>query len=195
MNIDAESGADRFAAVFEACAPRVFAYSRRHVELSSVEDIVSETFLVAWRRLDEVPADPLPWLLVVARNIMANHRRRLAREDQVQAGMAALERILLSTPVVEDVVVTRAELLAALAALTVLEREAVLLTAWDGLSDRDAAQVAGCSHRAFRVRLHRARRRLDRTLGPAADAAGDDTEHGGRPPADASRNALAQETR
>ena len=53
-------------------------------------------------------------------------------------------------------------MLTALAELSELEREAVLLVAWDGLANRDAAAVAGCSLRAFEVRLSRARARLDR---------------------------------
>jgi RNA polymerase sigma-70 factor (ECF subfamily) len=52
----------------------------------------------------------------------------------------------------------------ALARLPGHEREALLLTAWDGLRPRAAADVAGCSPATFRVRLHRARRRVAREL-------------------------------
>jgi RNA polymerase sigma factor (sigma-70 family) len=156
---------DRFVAIFDALSPRVYGYVRRHVERDTVEDVVAETFLVAWRRMDEVPdPDPLPWLLVVARNLIANHRRGAARRDIVHTELRALRDAVPSAPAAEDVAVGRHELVAALSALTVLERESLLLTAWDGLSDVDAAAVSGCSARAFRVRLHRARRRLDREL-------------------------------
>jgi RNA polymerase sigma factor (sigma-70 family) len=152
----------------------VFAYARRHVERDAVEDIVADTFLIAWRRLAQVPEEPLPWLLVVARNTVANHRRRLVRRERVQTELEALERVLPPAAAVEETVVTRARMLAALADLTALEREAVLLTAWDGLTDTQAAQVSGCSPRAFRVRLHRARQRIDRALSlNPADQPGD----------------------
>ena len=129
---------------------------------------MAETFLVAWRRLDDVPDDPLPWLLVVARNTIANQRRSAARRHRTLTEVALRQRLeqASSDAAPEDVAVTRATMIAALATLTATEREALLLTAWDGLDDVDAARVAGCSPRTFRVRLHRARRRLDHAVGP-----------------------------
>src|SRR5689334_8685456 len=53
----------RFEAVFAACSKVVFAYARRRATREEAEDVVSETFLVAWRRFDELPSDPLPWLI------------------------------------------------------------------------------------------------------------------------------------
>jgi RNA polymerase sigma factor (sigma-70 family) len=164
VSMNEEPEAQRFNGLVQTFGPRVFAYVRRHVERDAVEDIVAETFLITWRRLAQVPEEPLPWLLVVARNTLANHRRRLVRRERVQTDLAALERVLPPAAAVEDIVVTRSRMLAALADLTALEREAVLLTAWDGLTDLQAAQVSGCSPRAFRVRLHRARQRIDRAL-------------------------------
>lgn len=154
----------RFVAFFDECGPRVFAYVRRHVERDGVDDLVAETFLVAWRRLEHVPNEPLPWLLVVARNLIANHRRGLASRETVRAELAALRDVIPLAPAAEDVAVGRDELFGALSALTDKERDALLLTAWDGLSDVEAAAVGGCSPRAFRVRLHRARKRLEREL-------------------------------
>lgn len=58
---------ERFVALWTEHAPRVMAYALRHVGPDGAEDVVAETFLVAWRRLDRVPEDALPWLLVVAR--------------------------------------------------------------------------------------------------------------------------------
>jgi RNA polymerase sigma-70 factor, ECF subfamily len=158
---------ERFSALFDAFSPRVFAYVRRHIERSLVEDIVSETFLVAWRRLNEMPDDPLPWLLVVARNVLANHRRSFARHDCIQLERAALERFVSTDLAVEDAVIARTTMLNALTSLTSTEREALLLVAWDGLSAAQAAEVTGCSPRTFAVRLHRARRRLDRAVATA----------------------------
>jgi RNA polymerase sigma-70 factor, ECF subfamily len=50
----------RFTDVFERHSPRVFAYAHRHVGLARADDVVADTFLVAWRRRAELPDDPLP---------------------------------------------------------------------------------------------------------------------------------------
>src|SRR3954451_24137686 len=62
-------------------APAVLRYARRHVLPDEVEDVVAETFVVAWRRLDEVPPYGLPWLLGVARHVSANVPRGRRREE------------------------------------------------------------------------------------------------------------------
>lgn len=72
------------------------------------------------------------------------------------------------------------ELWAALAGLPDGDREALLLVGWDGLSNPQAAGVAGCSQGAFKVRLHRARRRLAKALNQTRpdEAAMTDTQKG-----------------
>jgi RNA polymerase sigma factor (sigma-70 family) len=154
---------ERFEALFERWHPEVRAYVLRRAPQAIVEDVVSETFLVAWRALDSVPEEPLPWLYGVARRTLANHRRGRLRS-------AALSTRLMRTlvppseqeaPVSEEV---EPRLRDALLALTVREREALLLVAWEGLSPAQAASALGCSSAAFRVRLHRARGHLARLL-------------------------------
>lgn len=85
--------------------------------------------------------------------------------------MGRLEQTASSTPGADVTVADRAELLEALATLTETEREALFLTAWDGLTAAEAAHVAGCSVPAMHVRLFRARRRLH--TGRATDLAAD----------------------
>ena len=149
----------RLTELFRAHAARVHAYARRHVEEAHCDDVVSETFLVAWRRPDAVPDPPLPWLLVVARNVIANQRRTSRRADQVWFA-AVREGWTAASASAEETVHERDLVLRALAGCTRAEREALLLTAWDGLSPAEGAAVADCSVRAFTVRLHRARTRL-----------------------------------
>lgn len=134
---------------------RVHAYALRRSEASTAQDVVSETFLVAWRRRDEMPRRELAWLLGVARGVLANDARGQRRRD-------ALARTLIETSARwhEDPGSVDRSLLHALAALPEHEREALILVAWDGLSTREAAAAAGCSPSALRVRLLRARRRL-----------------------------------
>lgn len=160
----AEITPERFAALFETLSPRVYAYVRRRCDLASAQDIVADTFLVAWRRRQRIPADPLPWLLRVASNTIANHQRGERRWMRAVNSLGQLTGIAGASAGADHQVVQRENYLTALAALTEKEREALLLVAWDGLNSRDAAIVAGCSTRSFEVRLSRARARLVREL-------------------------------
>ncbi|WP_295696562.1 sigma-70 family RNA polymerase sigma factor [Lapillicoccus sp.] len=154
----------RFQDVFDSCASLVHAYALRHTDPESAQDVVSDVFLVAWRRMDQLPAEPLAWLLVVARNTLANSRRSATRRGQLERRLAAAagHGTTATAQPAEELAVDRASMLAALAELTDAEREAILLIAWDGLTAADAARVAGCSRNAFDARLHRARDRLER---------------------------------
>ncbi|MGD0197608.1 MAG: sigma-70 family RNA polymerase sigma factor [Solirubrobacteraceae bacterium] len=131
-------------------------YAARRVAGEAAQDVVSETFLVAWRRFGELDGAPLPWLLGIARRVAANQRRAGARRDAL---VQRLGPAPVSEPRVED-----ERLAVALAALGERDREALLLVVWDGLDHREAALVLGCSTGAFTVRLHRARQRLAREL-------------------------------
>lgn len=157
-----ETDRDRVAAMFDEYASRVFGYARRQCDPTTAQDVVSDTFLVALRRIADVPPQPLPWLLVVARNTIATRRRHELRQDRLADTVARLDQIAGPATGADQSVLERESLLAALAELTAREREALLLVAWDGLSSSDAAAVAGCSVRAFEVRLSRARARLTR---------------------------------
>lgn len=164
--------AERLSALWDAYAHRVQAYAMRHVDADTAAEVVSETFLVAWRRLSEVPRDPMPWLLVVARNTIRNAYRSQYRARALRDELARIASVLPPVaPAAEDIAIEREGLLRGLATLSAKEREAVLLTSWDGLTGAEAARVAGCSVSAFQVRLHRARRRLRAALVPdPADA-------------------------
>ncbi|KGN33385.1 RNA polymerase subunit sigma-24 [Knoellia sinensis KCTC 19936] len=154
---------ERTAALFRQHAARVYAYARRHVEESHCDDVVSETFLVAWRRPDQVPEEPLPWLLVVARNVIANQRRTNRRADDLWFA-AVRQGWTATSPSADQSLIEREAMIGALESCTRAEREALLLTAWDGLTPEQAAAIADCSTRAFTVRLHRARTRLRAAL-------------------------------
>jgi RNA polymerase sigma-70 factor, ECF subfamily len=150
---------ERFEGLFRKNYPAVRAYALRRTSGDGAQDAVAETFLVAWRRLDEVPSDALPWLYGVARRVLANQRRTTDRG-------AALERRLagaaprLAEPDPGDSAGDAELLHLALGRLPERSREALMLVAWHGLSGARAARAAGCSHAAFAVRLHRARARL-----------------------------------
>src|ERR1700753_2163822 len=65
-----------FEAAFEAYYGRVLAYSlRRSDDRASAEEATADAFAIAWRRVDDLPRHPLPWLLQTARRVLANQRR------------------------------------------------------------------------------------------------------------------------
>src|SRR5918912_209779 len=92
------SAESRFEEIYERHREDVTLYVRRRVAADAVEDLVAETFLVCWRKLDEVPRNPLPWLYSVARKQLANHYRATARD--VRASTAPVEDAFL--PIVRD---------------------------------------------------------------------------------------------
>lgn len=143
-------------------ADRVMAYCLRHTDPHNAQDVVSETFLTAWRRWSQVPDPALPWLIGTARLVLANRRRSAARQLALADRVALLDT--LAAPALEVTVERRHDLLVALAAISDDEREAVLLTTWDGLSGAEAAEVLGISPGAVRVRVHRARERMAAAL-------------------------------
>jgi RNA polymerase sigma-70 factor, ECF subfamily len=138
-----------FERIYAEHADAVRAYVRRRAPRDVVDDVVSETFVVCLRRLDTVPAEPLPWLYAVARKILANERRKAGRELP-----GAVEVAYEPEPLGD------AELARAFAQLSEQDREVLRLVAWEGLSLGAAATVLDCSAVACRVRYHRAKSRL-----------------------------------
>jgi RNA polymerase sigma factor (sigma-70 family) len=165
----ASAGFEQFFRVHYA---RVLAYIlRRLPDRAAAEDLAAETFLIAWRRRDEIPADPVPWLFVVARNGLNNSRRSAQRRDELaqrlgaEAARSGVDGDLDAPAGIER----RRLLLQAIARLKEADREVLMLSSWDGLDRSRAAAVLGCSENTFSVRLHRARRRLAAILGTTAE--------------------------
>lgn len=155
---------DRFERIFAAHYRAVQRFARRRLASSAdADDVVAETFTVAWRRLDDVPAQALPWLYGVAHRTLANQRRGDRRREQLRQRLAAAPDDRETWPALGDGVPSRT-LIAALLELPEAERDALLLTAWEGLDRRAAAAVVGCSTPALAARLHRGRGRLRRFL-------------------------------
>jgi RNA polymerase sigma-70 factor, ECF subfamily len=153
-----------FEALFRTHVGAVHAYALRRSDPATADDVVADTFLVCWRKFDRVPEEPLPWLYAVARRCLAN-RLRAVRRERARAVPASAHPLDPTADTYEQRSHAR-DVLAALAQLPPKEREALQLCAWEGLSPSDAARVAGCTAAAFRVRLHRGRRRLAAALDP-----------------------------
>jgi RNA polymerase sigma-70 factor (ECF subfamily) len=161
QSIDA---AERLEELFRSHHPAVVSYVCRRAPAERVDDVVAETFLVAWRRLEDVPAESLPWLLGVARNVVATQRRAARRRGALHLRLRSLAVEAVERPSTERPSPGGGPVAAALASLSERDREALTLIAWEGLRPAQAAAVLGESAGAFRVRLHRAKRRLRRSL-------------------------------
>jgi RNA polymerase sigma-70 factor (ECF subfamily) len=159
--------AERFRLCFQTHWAAVHNYLRWRGAGADCDDLASEVFATAWRRWSSVPDDQLPWLLRTARNHLANHRR--AKQRLAGFSHEAATELQDSPDRIAELAEEVRELLAAVSRLPELEREVLLLVAWDGLSAKQAARVVGCLAGTARARLYRARRRLAAERGPNAN--------------------------
>jgi RNA polymerase sigma-70 factor, ECF subfamily len=159
-----EEPAALFERLFRATRGDLLAYIvRRSRSAEDAADVLAETYLIAWRRLEAIPEGDRArlWLFGVARNLL------LKGATQRRSGDALLERLaseLRSARIAVGDDERREPLGAALASLPERDREILKLTAWEGLAPREIAAVMGLPANAVRVRLHRARSRLKRDL-------------------------------
>jgi RNA polymerase sigma-70 factor, ECF subfamily len=155
--------AQRLTEMFRTCYAPVLAFARRRVGDDLAQDVVAETFLMAWRSLDSVPVPPLPWLYRTAGYAIANQRRSLARRGRLDARA----RNMIGCPSAPDhaeLVASAQDLESALRALGERDQHVLRLVAQAELTCSGAAAVLGCSTGTFKVRLYRARRRLSGQL-------------------------------
>jgi RNA polymerase sigma-70 factor (ECF subfamily) len=150
----------RFEELYRGFAGRVHAYARRRSSTAAADDVVAEVFLTAWRRLDRVPDDPFPWLLAVARRVLANRRRAEGRAAALHHRLADSYRP--AQPAAEAIMDDR--VVRALAGLGERDRELLLLIAWEGLDQAEVAEVLELRRGTVAVRLHRARQRFAEAL-------------------------------
>lgn len=151
----------RFGKLYREQARAILGYALRRTETpEDASDVVAETFLVAWRRLDEVPLGrgERLWLYAVARRVTANIRRAEGRRTRLSERLAEMLPAELAIHPQPDG--KASEVLRAMAGLGDEERELLLLVTWDELSPSEAAKVLGLTQIAARSRLHRARRKL-----------------------------------
>jgi RNA polymerase sigma-70 factor (ECF subfamily) len=150
--------AQRFEAIYREHFGSIDAYARRRLP-ARADDVVAETFLVAWRRLEDVPADALPWLYGVARRVVSDLGRSSRRQEAVAERLAGRREAHGVGPGERD-----AELLSAVARLSERDRELLLLVYWEDLEPRRAALALACSRATVATRLWRAHRRLRNEL-------------------------------
>lgn len=153
---------ERFEQVFAAHRDAVLGYLRRRTDSGhDAADLLADTFLVAWRRLDDVPLDPQtrPWLYGVARSVLANHRRGEGRRHALAIKLLSELDDLTPPDQLDDSPAERAFRL-----LPEPDRELLSLVAWEDLDTGQIATALGISRNAVRIRLHRARKRFAKLL-------------------------------
>ena len=150
----------RFEQVYAVHRAAILGYAlRRTGSADDAADVIAETFLTAWRRIDDMPTGEAtrPWLYGVARRVLANQRRgeqrRTALGERLRSELAAEPCDREPPRGLEGVA-------AAFRGLADSDREILTLAGWEGLDPGQIAIVLGCSRNAARIRLHRARRRF-----------------------------------
>lgn len=148
---------------FEALAPGLVEPLRRFLarrtEVATADDVLADTLLVCWRRLDDVPEEALPWAYGVARRCLANAERGERRQRRLAARIAVVDPPAEATRAAEPAGRDDA-LHDALAALRPEDAELLRLSAWEQLTPAEIATVLGISPNAASIRLHRARASL-----------------------------------
>lgn len=171
-----DGDASAFRALYALVAPRLLGYLMKMArERAIAEDLLQLTFLKLHRARTAYVrgADPLPWIYSIAHRTFLDEARRVKRavvrvgdgdelpEQQADLRGEAAERS--DEPRADPELVKAA--LDALAELPAQQREAVVLTKLDGKSVAEAAEIAGTSAGAMKVRAHRGYAALRKVLG------------------------------
>jgi len=155
----------RFADLYDRFYRPVYGYCRRRSTADQVDDVVAETFLIAWRRIDLVPrgSEVLPWLYGVAYRVLGNEWRSSSRRHKLERKLSSIG--YQSPPPPYEVMVARQEsrqVVAALESLKPIDREVLLLAAWEELAQADIAVVLNIGIEAVRQRLYQAKKNLEK---------------------------------
>ncbi|MEV6925223.1 sigma-70 family RNA polymerase sigma factor [Dactylosporangium sp. NPDC051485] len=174
------TSAESFAVLYERHAPALYSYAYRRVGPDVADDVVAETFTVAFRhraRYDLNRPDARPWLFGILTKEISRYRRKegarlraVARYDEPFDEDSHAERVA------DEVTAraARAALAAALHGLSAGDRDVLLLIAWGGLNNDEVADALGIPAGTVRSRLHRARRQVKAALGDNPLRAGEE---------------------
>jgi RNA polymerase sigma-70 factor (ECF subfamily) len=155
-----------FRRIYAAHFRQISAYAFRRASKDEAEDAVAETFLVAWRRFEEVPGGELtlPWLYGVARRVLSEGRRSRGRRERLLAKLGRLGGRGDPEPLIDERLTEEQVVHLALSRLRPHDREILRLAEWEDLTNAELAVVFGCSVNAVTIRLHRAHRRFEVAL-------------------------------
>jgi len=163
---------DGFSVMFSSYCARVLRFARRRLDSDDAAwDVVSDTFTSAWRNWSRRPGDDalLPWLYAIAANAIRDRQRAAGRQRRLVSRLSMLQPEAPGADLAEEVL-GREAVAAALGRLSPVDREVLMLVAWEGLTDaRAIGLVLGLRPGTVRGRVHRARRRLRELLALADD--------------------------
>ncbi|HZJ04273.1 MAG TPA: sigma-70 family RNA polymerase sigma factor [Nocardioidaceae bacterium] len=150
---------DDFETLFQETRAQLLAYFMRRTSQADAADLLSETYLIAWRRRTDLPGgdERRLWLYGVARRLLAQHHRTTIRSTTIEVASHA-QAVADAGRDAHQMMVVRA----VLAELSSVDRDLLTLTSWERLTTAEAARVVGITAGAARVRLHRARTRMER---------------------------------
>jgi RNA polymerase sigma-70 factor (ECF subfamily) len=184
--VDAQTRRDRFEELAPDLIEPLRRFLARRTDTATADDVLSETLLVCWRRLEELPDEPLPWAYAVARNCLANAERGARRQQRVAARISVVDPPRETVPGPGEGAGADDALAEAMATLRPDDAELLRLWAWEQLAPGEIAVVLGVSANAASIRLHRAREKLRQKLGEqqrkVEGAAGHEESRGRREP-------------
>ena len=169
-SVSEEARRERFEALVPALVDPLRRFLARRTDPATADDVLAETLLVCWRRLDDLPEEPLPWAYGVARNCLANATRGVRRQERLAARIAVVDPPAATTsgPGEGD----DPDLAEAIGALREEDAELLRLWAWEQLTPAEIAAVLDVTPNAVSIRLHRAREKLREELRKTGAAAG-----------------------
>ena len=174
-----ESRRDRFEEVAPSLIEPVRRFLARRTDPATADDVLAETLLVCWRRAEDLPEEPLPWVYGVARHCLQNAQRSARRQERLAARIAVVDppdEVAPVPPEPDD------DLTAALASLRPDDAELLRLWAWEQLTPAEIARVVDLTPNAVSIRLHRAREKLKGHLRKDAAGSGHEETTEGRTP-------------
>lgn len=160
-----------FTALYDKYARMIFRYAARRAGESAAEDVMAETFLVAFEKresFDHTWEDARPWLFGIATNLLRKHHRTEAKMLKVLAKSSGRESYEDSSERIAeqlDAAVATTALAGALRKLSAEDRECILLYAWAELTYEGIAAATNVPIGTVRSRLNRARRILKDAAG------------------------------
>ena len=162
----------RFESIYREHRLPVLAYCMRRTQPSDAADACSETFLVALRRIDDIPPPPetLPYLYGIAARVVSNQLRALHRRSRLDQ---KLGNLAVAPPADPSALIVQSsrdeEVIAAVRKLKPKDREIVMLYAWEDLTRDVIAEMMGMTRAAVDQRIHRSYQRLGRILDPTLE--------------------------
>ena len=157
-----------FRRVFDEHYEAITRYCHRRLPASDANDATANVFVVAWRRIDQMPSGEgaLPWLYGVARNEVSTMRRSMRRRSNLRTKLGG--QVRHPDPGPEVVIVRHDEqrqVLAALERLSADDQEILRLRTYEHLTIPEVAAVLGISVDAAKKRSTRAIDRLRNAVG------------------------------